>query len=364
MGPEDFLLPKQRYLLSHSVGLALRSSQQALNDGFFKAWQESPAEAWPNWLQAIEQFRSALAQLLNAKADDFCPQSNLSSGFSKVLQAIKPKQARNTILLSEEDFPSMSFVAQQAQAFGWNFRFLPKDMDHQDIAQWQAQLTDDVALVLLTHVYSNSSLRLDIATLIQHCQQQGILTVVDIAQSAGIVPIDLQQWQADFVLGSCVKWLCGGPGAGFMWVNPKIVEACEPKDVGWFSHQDPFEFDVHSFRYHPSALRFWGGTPTVQPYVIAANSIEYFCNYGVDNSLRHNQTLSQQLRSAAGDSCLTPEYRGGTVVLKFEQQDKFIAALESKNIQFDQRPTGVRLSPHIYNDQSDIDAVLDCMPSK
>lgn len=364
MGQDDFLLPTERYLLSHSIGLALRTGQQQLDKSFFQAWQNNPAEAWPNWLNAIDQFRQALASLLNAKIDDFCPQSNLSSGFSKILQAISPPKDRNVILLSEDDFPSMSFVAQQADHLGWKVRFLPKTMNLQDIKQWQQHLKNDVGLCLLTHVYSNSSLRLPIEELLDLCRKNKILSIVDVAQSIGVVPIDLTQWNADFVLGSCVKWLCGGPGAGFMWVNPKILGQCEPKDVGWFSHQDPFEFDVHDFRYHDSALRFWGGTPSVQPFVLAANSIDYFHNYGIEKCWQHNQRLTEQLRISAGSACITPKERGGTIVLKFSQQDTFVEALQHAAILFDQRPSGVRLSPHIYNDQSDIDTVLSCFPEK
>lgn len=364
MTREDFLLPTQRYLLSHSVGLALRSSQQQLQDAFFKAWQENPEQAWPNWLQAIDQFRSALGGLLNGNMEDFCPQSNLSSGFSKILQAVPVPKERNIILLSEEDFSSMSFVAQQASAFGWEVRFLPANMNLQNLEHWQEQLTPDIGLALLTHVYSNSSLRLPITELLALCREKNIFSVVDIAQSIGVVPIDLQTWQADFVLGSCVKWLCGGPGAGFMWVNPKKLDLCQPKDVGWFSHQDPFEFDVHDFRYHESALRFWGGTPSVQPYALASNSIDYFQRYGIENCWQHNQALTAKLRDGAGDACITPQNRGGTVVLKFQQHEAFVAALDQAGIQFDQRPSGVRISPHIYNDQDDINSVIACYPDK
>lgn len=363
MGRDDFFLPAEPYLLSHSVGLALRSSQQQLDQSFFHAWQNNPAEAWPNWLNTIDQFRSALASLLNATTENFCPQSNLSSGFSKILQSITPRENQNTILLSEEDFPSMSFVAQQATHLGWKVRFLPKTMDLQNIEQWRQQLQGDIGLCLLTHVYSNTSLRLPIDELLKLCRENNTLSVVDIAQSVGVVPIDLTEWSADFVLGSCVKWLCGGPGAGFLWVNPRILEQCHPKDVGWFSHQDPFEFDVHDFRYHDSALRFWGGTPSVQPFALAANSIEYIHRLGVENCWQHNQQLTEQLRSSAGHACITPKQRGGTIVLKFAQQNTFIEALKKSTVQFDQRPSGVRLSPHIYNEQSDIDTVLACFPT-
>jgi kynureninase len=191
--------------------------------------------------------------------------------------------------------------------------------------------------------------------------------VVDVAQSVGVVPIDLAQWQADFVIGSCVKWLCGGPGAGFLWVSPDRINQCHPRDVGWFSHEAPFEFDIRNFRFAPDAMRYWGGTPSIQPYVLATNSLKIFNQLGIEQIRTHNLALTDQLLHGVSDeNCVSPRepaLRGGTVVLQYaeEQLHRIAKNLEAEEVSFDLRRTGVRLSPHIYNEGEEIARVLACV---
>jgi selenocysteine lyase/cysteine desulfurase len=169
------------------------------------------------------------------------------------------------------------------------------------------------------------------------------------------VPIDVQEWQADFVAGSSIKWLCGGPGAGFMWVNDRVLEQVRPLDVGWFSHENPFEFDISHFRYAPNARRYWGGTPSVLPCMVARTGIEQIRAIGVETIQAHNQRLTGLLVELAGNKgwpLLTPadpEHRGGTVCIGFEQAPEVVATLAAAGIEVDFRPSfGVRFSPHIY----------------
>jgi kynureninase len=159
---------------------------------------------------------------------------------------------------------------------------------------------------------------------------------VDVAQSAGIVPIDVAAWDADFIVGSCVKFLCGGPGAGFLWVNDRVLGECRPLDVGWFSHADPFEFDIHQFRYADSALRFWGGTPAILPYTVAANSLETLIEIGIGRVRAHSLELTQTIINSVSRKNLytpaRPARRGGTVVLDFGERQPEAAESGSRRL--------------------------------
>ena len=227
-------------------------------------------------------------------------------------------------------------------------------------------MQDDVQWLLVTQVQSNTGVQVPVAEIVALARQKNILTVVDSAQGVGILPIDVQQWGASFVLGSCVKWLCGGPGAAFLWAHPEIVADCTPQDVGWFSHQNPFEFDIHHFAYHPGALRFWGGTPSVLPFVLAANSIAYLQAYGIAKIRAHNLALTEKIITALDPAFLisppAAEKRSGTLILHFAaQQERVIAALRTAQIRFDVRPKGIRISPHIYNRADEIDVLLSSL---
>lgn len=351
------------YLLSHSVGRPPVSVENAWQSDFLQVWQDGSAEPWPAWLDKIEGFNSALATLLNGRTTDFCPQTNLSSAFTKILYSLPPAGNKNVIVMTELDFPSMGFVISQATRAGFQLRVIPRHIDTLNAESWREFLGADVHSVLITHVYSNTGGKVAVADIVKLADRHDIVSVVDVAQSVGIVPIDVQQWNASFVVGSCVKWLCGGPGAGFLWANPDIVQRCEPLDVGWFSHENPFEFDYDNFRYANDASRFWGGTPSVIPYIVAANSIRLAIDIGIENIRKHNielcELLLQAIDPGASISPLHANQRGGTLVLNFGQrQDAVASKLSELGVRFDLRAAGMRLSPHIYTTQQDIETCL------
>ena len=361
---QDFLLPDGTYLLSHSVGCPPRAAREAA-ERFFELWGTRGGEAWEGWLASIGDFQKSLATLLGGEAAEFCPQANISSALAKILSSLPRRKGKTKLLLSELDFPSAGFALAQAERAGYAFEFIPAESDTSSLECWRRHLTPDTQLVLVTHVlYGNSRLN-PVAEIVRCAQRHDVFTLVDVAQSAGVVPIDLRAWGADFVVGSSIKWLCGGPGAGFLWANPAGVGQFEPSDVGWFSHEDPFEFRIQNFRYASDARRFWGGTPSVLPYVIARASIDIVNRLGVANVREHNRALTERLVRAALERGLTlrtpqdPARRGGTVCVAFPDPQRVYQQLKEAKIFVDVRPTyGVRFSPHIYNDAEDVDHAI------
>lgn len=364
-----FCLNNDIYLLNHSVGKLPRSTREVFEQEYFSPWENADGDPWQHWLAIIEKFQDALAKLFNAQAHEFCPQTNISSALSKLLGALPISEKRNTLLYSENDFPSTGFVIQQAKQLGFTPKVITKALDPQDLNVWDEHLSDDVAAVLIAHVHYNTSRLIPVEQITQLCKARGIFSIVDIAQSAGIIPIDFQTWQADAIIGSSVKWLCGGSGAAYLWIRNEIANNLTPSDVGWFSHQSPFEFDINHFQYHPSALRFWGGTPSVAPYCIATNGIKTIQEIGVKNIRDHNQRMTQSLvehlqdRGHQLNTPITPESRGGTLVIKLaEDRDKTIQEkLIKLNVKFDARALGIRISPHIYNTPQQMNVLMETL---
>lgn len=327
-------------------------------------WRQRGGDAWPAWLGAIDGFNEKLGVLLNDSKSSFCPQSNLSSGLTKLLMALPWSKPTKTILMHSSAFPSMGFVVSALASHGFTLKLIDDNLPAEDIESWRSQLTDDVDLMLVTHVHSNTGALSPVAPLVKLAREKGCYVVVDIAQSVGVVPIDLTEWQADAVLGSCVKWLCGGPGAGFMWVNPALIESCQPVDVGWFSHHLPFEFDIRHFAYHQTALRFWGGTPSVAPYALASAGIDSILSLGVNRISAHNQALQSRILGELGPYLSRPldaDSIGGTLCLSFspEQAEKGAARLSEKGAFYDRRGETFRLSLHIYNDERDASLIIE-----
>jgi selenocysteine lyase/cysteine desulfurase len=337
------------YLLSHSAGLLPKAARAEFDAHFFTPWAEKPGESWPLWLDAIDNFRAALAGLLGGRMADYCPQPNVSAGLFALLSGLTLKKGRNRIIMSAQAFPSLGFVAQQAERLGFRYELL--EGDPADIATWEAAMTSDVAVVLAMHVHSNTSVVSPVAEIAALARARGIFSIIDIAQSAGILPINVETWQADALIGSCLKWLCGGPGAGFLWCPHDL----KPLNVGWFSHENPFEFDIRDFRYASDARRFWGGTPSVAPYVLATTGIRTISEIGVETILRHNRALIARIDPTDRSG------KGGTLCHKPSDMEKTMAALTAAGCHFDRRGDLLRLSFHIYNTEQDADIVAGCL---
>ncbi|MCL1042608.1 aminotransferase class V-fold PLP-dependent enzyme [Shewanella marisflavi] len=365
MYQKDFVMPKAVYLLNHSVGRPQQSLRQAFDEHFFLPWQGSGREPWGDWLAVVEDFRIQLARLFNSDAKLFCPQVNLSSGLTKLVQSL-PRLTRPgaVILMSENDFPSMGFALRQALPEA-ELRFIPADQDVSLLETWRPHLSADIDLVFISHAYSNTGQQAPLAELLPQVRALGALSLVDVAQSAGVLPLDLSALAPDFLLGSSVKWLCGGPGAAYLWVNGEQLAACQPRDVGWFSHENPFEFDIHDFRYHDSALKFWGGTPSVAPYAMAAHSISYFADLGSAKVRQHNLMQLERIWDLLGEAVRSPRVASrcsGTAILHFgERQSQVLEALTQANISLDVRQQGMRISPHIYNGEQDMQILLEAL---
>ena len=350
------------YFLSHSTGCLPVNAEQSLQSRGLQPWR-SRGEVWPQWLEAVESFIEAIAELLSVPPHRVCPQSNVSSALAKILYALPDRKGRKKLLLSEDDFPSLGFVMAQARRAGYELQYLPGGADLTDLSVWDAALASDVQLALITHVQSDTGARLPAERIARLCREREIFSVLDVAQSAGVIPINLGEWPADFAVGSCVKWLCGGPGAGFLYAADEVCGQCEPLDVGWFSHEDPFEFDIREFRHAPGAKRFWGGTLSVLPYVVAESGVRLLLGIGIDKIRRHNQRLVDFMRAGIERQTLIspadPGRRSGTLVLDFGDNAAAVAHLDNEGIACDWRHRGVRLSPHVYNRIEEAERIVE-----
>ena len=365
MYKDDFHLTSGCYLLNHSVGRALKTGHDDFNAHFFAPWQSTNKEPWQQWLGTIERFTGALRELFNSKKELFCQQVNLSSALTKILMS-HPRftGTKCRVLMAQSDFPSMGFAMQKALPDGAHIDYIPHDLDLTDITIWQQYIKPDTDLVFISHAYSNTGQQAPVKEIAAYCRRNNTLSLVDVAQSAGVLPLDLSTVGVDFLIGSSVKWLCSGPGAAYLWVSESQLGVCQPKDVGWFSHENPFEFDIHHFKSTQSAMKFWGGTPSIAPYAFAAHSIGYVATMGVDKVNQHNRKLQALLIEAFRTEMVSPleeAKRSGTVILNFDDNHAVLKKLEANAIAVDARSAGLRISPHIYNDEADIDKLISVL---
>ena len=347
-----FERPYGPYFLSHSVGLLPKASREALAVDYLNPWSAAGGGAWEKWLEVVAAFRAEVAALLGVDASEICPQANLSSAFAKYLGALPGDAERRTVVMSRDAFPTMGFVVNALERRGFALRLI--DTREDEGAKWAAALDETVAVALITHVHSNTGHVADVAAIAAAARKQGARAAVDIAQSVGVRPIDLRAWKVDAAFGSCVKYCCGGPGAGYLYVAREDLPALRPDDAGWFSHENPFEYDIEKFSFAADASRFWGGTPSVAPFAVARASIRQLAAIGLRTIAGRNDALRAIALEGvveAGDFAAM----GPTICLALPRAraDVLAAALTAAGAHFDRRADTLRLSLHIYNSEED-----------
>jgi kynureninase len=358
--------PEGIYALSHSVGPLCKDAEIALKAHYLNPWQHCAGDAWPQWLSQIEAFTQALSVLLNVNQSELCPQPSVSLGFSQWLAASAKNRKdgkRRTVIMHEEAFASLGFAVKGlCDTYSLTLElvsFAPNDLD----AWEQALRENSVFAALITHAHSNTGELSNVKDISKIAQRNNVLCAVDIAQSVGIIPIDIQTWSVDCVVGSCVKWLSGGPGAGFLYVPSNKVEDLAPDHVAWFSHENPFEFDIRHFKAANNALKFWGGTPDIAPFCMAAAAINVHLSVGTQVIRAHNVSLMQ--RFVANYQGIIPSHYQqdeftGSLCLPLESNAKSTieSAFQQHKIKHDFRKNVVRLSFGIINSYNEVDKVL------
>ena len=361
MTSAGFVKPPHPYFLSHSVGLAPAAAEAGLARDFFNPWAAGRSDLWPLWLEGIEAWKRALAPVIGAMAGDICPQTNISSALTKILFALPEKKGRTKIVLTEDDFPTAGFVLAQGRRIGLEPVFIKGGAHLADPDAWRRAFADDVRLVHVTHVFSNRGVRAPVSEIVRRAKAAGASVVVDVAQSAGALPVEAQGSGADFVAGTSIKYICGGPGAAWLWVNPEGAGEYAPADVGWFSHEDPFEFDIGNFRYAAGADRFRGGTPSVAPYVVARAGADAIGAAGPAAIEAHSQRLLDRLLARVPAEAVLSHAkrgeRGAGVIIRPRLFDAARAALREEGIAHDERMGGLRFSVHLYTEELEIDSL-------
>ncbi len=364
-----FEKPDGIYALSHSVGPLTVAARNAIIHAYLNTWSSQGGDAWPQWLSSINDFCQTIGQVVNASENEICPQTNLASGFHRFLTAIAKLEThkhQTTILMHKDAFASMGFVVSGLAAT-YRLKLVLIDAPVNDMDAWYSAFEKHSVLAcLITHVHSNTSHKSDVKALCRVAKQFEAFACVDVAQSIGIVPIDVKDWQVDAIFGSCVKWLCGGPGAGFIFINNNLMCLLEPDNIGWFSHQNPFEFVIEHYQAASSAKRFWGGTPSIAPYIIANASIQSLLNIGLHNLVAHNRKLKRILVSELSNvkdvvhPTINIDELGGSMCLAANNTAKVIHKLGECKVKYDQRDGLFRISLHLINSEQDANVIADC----
>jgi kynureninase len=265
-------------------------------------------------------------------------------------------------------FPSILYLIQEQAHQGAEVVIVPTGdgvtVDTQRVIE---AIDERTALVNLSHVLFKSAYIHDIAAIAARARRVGALTVIDGYQSVGTIPVDVNRLRLDVYIGGCLKWLCGGPGAAFLWVRPEMQPNLTPRLTGWMSHEQPFDF-TPALQRKGDMWRFLHGTPNIPAFYAARPGLAIINEVGIPairaKSLRQTTRLLA-LADAHGLRCTTPrnsERRGGTVAIDVDHGYEVSRALKARDIICDYRPeAGIRLSPHFYTLDEELDTVIEAI---
>ena len=354
------------YLVTHSLGAMPLGVEDKLA-GFTRQWATRGVRSWAEgWWDAPVDVGDLLARMVNAPAGSVTMHQNVSVIQSIIASAIDFTGERNRVVYSDQNFPSNMYVWESWRRYGAEPVVVASEADGRvPLAQLCEAIDERTALVPISHVCFRNSYLQDAAAICARAREVGALVLLDTYQSLGTVPVDVKALGVDMICGGSVKWLCGGPGAGYLYVDPAVAPRLEPAVTGWAAHAAPFAFDLGKQRLADGARRFLHGTPAVASLLQASAGYEVVLEVGIDNIRAWSLHLNARLRANLEDRGFPifgpadPGQRGGTLTVQLHEDEvgpAFVAALAARNILVDHRPeAGLRVSPHFYTLEDELD---------
>jgi kynureninase len=360
----DFpILANSTYLVSHSMGAAPLRARSEL-DRYWNEWARDGPEAWERWLPRIAEIADGIGRIVGAPAGSLFLGPNVSVLQAAIASCIDFRAARNEIVYESLQFPSLTYVWREWERYGAAVRVV-ESLDGRTVPTERIinAITEKTAIAVVSHAYYVSGALADIGAIQAHCRKVGALLCVDAYQTTGIYPYDVTGLDLDLATGGSHKWLCGGPGCGWIYVKPSLLETLRPAITGWMAHERPFAFEAAPIVHASSMYRFGHGTPTIPGYVVAAPGHEMIAAIGVARIREHNVRLTDAIvemaleRKLRVNSPLKAENRTGWIGIDFENSERACRELVEQRVFVDYRPgCGIRIGPHFYTGDEEIGA--------
>jgi len=358
------ILSRRTYLNSCSLGALSLRSEMYLDD-FRERWHDMGASAWyGHWLGRVEDLRGRVAEFWGSTPEELALLPSTSAALAMVTESV-PMGKRNRVVCTELDFPTL--------AYQWSVKpeidlVMLRSEDGVTIDPQQfADAVDERTLFLATsHVFFATGFQQDIEALARIAREAGAYSVIDGYQGAGQVPLTLSRTGVDFYTAGPLKWLCGGPGLAYLYVREQLIQSLRPRITSWFATERQFDFDLEGFEYRTDARRFELGTPALPTVHTALGGQELVDEVGIDVIVDRNRALTEHLiegARSAGFSMATaePEQRTSIVMIRHDDPSGAVKHLAEHDVIVDHRPGFVRVSPHFYNTEVEINRFLDVL---
>jgi kynureninase len=354
------------YMISHSLGcLPIRAAEHL--EQFLELWHKKSINAWDDWLGEVERASARIQKLIGAPDGTVMMFTNVSWVNSILASCFDYPADKNQVVVNNLEFPSVSYVWKAEERRGARVRIVESPDNITVPTQSMVDAIDEKTLLVPTsHVIFRSAYIQDAKAIADKAASVGAHVILDCYQSIGVMPVDVVDLGVSFACGGSVKYMCGGPGAAWLYVRKDLIEEFEPRVTGWFGHEAPFAFAMPSQSYADNIWRYMGGTPAIAPLYQAKAGAEIIGQIGGrairDKSLRSTQRVIERVdeRSFTLNTPREPDRRGGSVVFDFTGAADVARELNRRRFFCDHRPgAGIRIAPHFYNTEEETDLFFE-----
>jgi kynureninase len=360
------ILDQTTYLINHSLGAMPQATYQRMHD-YAEMWATRGIRAWEEgWWEMPITVGDKIGRIIGAAPGTVAMHQNVSVCQSLLISCFDLSGKRNKIVYEAMNFPSVMYVYEaHVQAAGARIVTVPSDDGITiDTARMLDAIDEETLLVPISHVLFRSAYIQDVAAIIEKAHKVGAYVILDAYQSAGTVPFNVTALHVDFATGGSVKWLCGGPGAGWLYVRPDLHTKFQPKVTGWAAHRAPFAFAAE-MEYATDIHRYLHGSPAIPALYAAESGYDLINEVGVARirakSVRQTTRLIE-LADEQGWRVNSPrqaEQRGGSVILDVPFAGEVVRELAARDVLVDYRPgAGIRVGPHFFNADEELDVIV------
>jgi selenocysteine lyase/cysteine desulfurase len=347
-----------------ALSIDVRDAYAAYLDG----WDEHGAE-WEHWVERAEAARTAFARLVAARPDDVAVTTSVSQGVSGVVSSLAlGRGERSRIVITELEFPTVGQIAHAQELRGAEVVHVSPAGDGTiPVERFEEAIDEGTALVCCTVVSYRTGARVDVAEVARIAHERGALVLADAYQAAGSVPLDVGMLGVDFLAAGTVKYLLASAGLGFLYCRRELTERLLPTQTGWFADENIFQMDISDYSPHRSARRFDAGTPPVPSIYAGLAGMAIVERAGVPAIEAHVRRLNARLLAGLdelGATVPTPrpeEQRGALVCVASTDVEALVRVLAAERIVTSSRDGNLRISPHLYNVDEDVDRVLQAL---
>jgi kynureninase len=347
------ILADTTYLINHSLAAMPAAAEDRLAE-YARMWGTRGIRSWgEGWWDMPLTVGDQVGRIIGARPGTTCMHQNVTVAVAVVLSCFRLEPPRNRIVYVEGEFPSVRYLLQ-AQP-GAEIEVVP------DLDALLEAIDERTLLVPLSHVLFKTAELQDVEAVQRRAEEVGAHVLLDAYQSAGAVPVDADASGVAFATGGSVKWLCGGPGAGWLYVRPDLIDELEPAFVGWQGHARPFAFEPE-LEYAEGIARFLTGTPNVPALYAATAGYDVIEEVGVGPIRERSLELTDLLIRLADDtgfevtSQRDQSRRGASVTIRTPGFEGVHKELAERQILCDFRPdVGLRLGPHFFNTEDELE---------